>query len=149
MLNSKIYVVTAPELVSAVYRNSKTLAFNPFIAQVSKRISGHDEATTKIIQHNLNGEGHGYVPDTHDGMVSALAPGPKLAYMVEPMLQALSTYLLNLSQAPEVELFTWSRRLTTMCTASAVYGPANPFAQNPEYCDLFWCVSPNVRRLLG
>ena len=56
MLNGKVYIVTSPELVSAVNRNSKALAFNSFIAQLGKRITSHDEATSRIVQHNLNGE---------------------------------------------------------------------------------------------
>ena len=76
MLNGKVYIVTDPNLITAVNRNSKALAFNPFIAQVGMRITGHGEATSKIVQHNLNGEnGSGYVIDVHDGTVAALAPG--------------------------------------------------------------------------
>lgn len=82
MLNGKVYVITSPELVSAVNRNSKTLAFNPFIAQLGKRITRHDQATSLIVQHNLNGEnGSGYVIDIHDGITTALAPGKSLEKM--------------------------------------------------------------------
>ena len=73
MLNGKVYVVTDPELVNTVNRNSKVLAFNPFLAQLGKRITGHDDATSRIVQENLNRDnGPGYVTEIHDGTVAAL-----------------------------------------------------------------------------
>lgn len=139
MLNGKVYIVTSPDLVSAVSRNSKSLAFNPFIAQLGKRITGHDEATSQIVQHNLNGEqGSGYVIEVHDGLVAALAPGVHLENMTEPMLREASTYLNGLGSSKEIDLFVWIRRMVTMCSTAAIYGPENPFIKNPQYSDLFW-----------
>lgn len=139
MLNGKSYIVTSPELVSAVNRNSKTLALNPFIAQIGKRMTGHDEATSQIVQHNLNGEnGIGYVIDVHDRLVSALAPGPNLEKMVQPMLQAISMMVPRSSTPIDIKLFAWTRRMMTLCSVTAIYGLENPFTENPNYCDLFW-----------
>ena len=139
MLNGKVYVVTSPELVSAVNRNSRALAFNPFIAQLGKRITGHDEATSRIVQHNLNGEdGPGYVTEVHDAIVAALAPGNGLENMVEPMLHEATTYLEALDKDNEVDLFAWTRKMVTMCSTQAIYGPENPFSKNSHYNDLFW-----------
>ena len=56
MSNGKVYVVTDPELVNAVNRKSKVLAFNPIIAQSGKRINGHDDVSNGIVQENLDGE---------------------------------------------------------------------------------------------
>ena len=95
MLSGKVYIVTSPELVAAVNRNSKNLAFNPFIAQLGMRITGHDEATSQIVQHNLNGDnGSGYVIEVHDDTVSALAPGKNL----EEMLRSCYMRSINNSQ---------------------------------------------------
>ncbi|MCJ1370577.1 hypothetical protein MMC20_001790 [Loxospora ochrophaea] len=81
MLNGKVHVITSPKLVSAVNRNSKALAFNPFVAQLGRRITGHDEVTSRIAQHNLDGEqGPGYVTDVHDGIVTALSLGRSRGY---------------------------------------------------------------------
>lgn len=141
MLTGKVYVVTSPDLVAAVNRNSKTLAFNPFIAELGKRITGHDEATGRIVQHSLNGEqGPGYVIDVHDGIVAALEPGSNLKVMMQPLLQEASRHLEALSTENEVKLFAWTRNLLTMCSTSAIYGPENPFSQNPNYSKQFWYV---------
>ena len=139
MLNAKIYVVTSPELVSAVNRNSKALAFNPFIAQLGIRITGHDEATSQIVQHNLNGEnGSGYVIDVHDGTLTALAPGKNLDDMTEVMLREISVYLQALEPDSDVDLFSWTRHTVTMCSTRAIYGPENPFNKNPTLVSAFW-----------
>ena len=141
MLNGKVYVVVSPELVNAVNRNSKSLAFNPFIAQLGKRITGHDDQTSQIVQHNLNGEeGSGYVIEIHDGLVVALAHGENLKRMTGLMLKEASIYLDALETNNEIELFTWTRRMMTLCSTRAIYGPENPFNKNSRYSDLFWSV---------
>lgn len=139
MLQGKVYVVTSPDLLTALNRNPKAIAFNPFIAQLGKRITGHDEATGKIVQHNLNGEqGSRYVIEVHDGIVAALAPGRTLENMVKPLLEEASTYFDALVKDNEVDLFAWMRQLVTMCSTRAIYGPENPFNKNPRYSDSFW-----------
>ena len=142
MLNGKIYVVSSPSLINAVNRNSKVLAFNPFIAALGMRITGHDEATSKIVQHNLNGEnGTGYVIDLHDNMVAALAPKcDDLVNMTGGMLDEASLYI-NAVQGRTVDLFGWIREMVTMASTSAVYGPHNPFKTDPKLMiRRFWFV---------
>ena len=137
-MNMKIYVVTSPALVNAVNRNSKKIAFNPFIAQLGKRMTGHDEATGQIVQHNLNGEdGPGYVIDVHDGIVASLAPGKDLEQMSQAFLKQLSPYLDALAN-DEVNLFKWTRNVVTMCSTRAVYGPENPFNHDETLINSFW-----------
>lgn len=139
MLSRKVYVVTSPDMVNAVNRNSKTVAFNPFIAMLGKRITGHDEATSQIVQHNLNGEqGPGYVTDVHDGTVTSLAPGKLLQQTTTAMLQQFSPCLHALTKAGEVDLFQWIRSMVTTCSTRALYGPNNPFSQNPHLMKSFW-----------
>ncbi len=139
MLNIKVYVVTSPTLVNAVNRNSRKIAFNPFIAQLGKRMTGHDEATSQIVQQNLNGEnGPGYVIDVHDGTVASLAPGKDLEEMTQAMLKQLPPYLDALANDVEVNLFEWTRNMVTMCSTRAVYGPDNPFNQDKALTTSFW-----------
>ena len=139
MLSRKVYVVTSPDLIAAVNRNSKSLSFNPFIAQLGKRITGHDETTSQIVQLNLNGEnGPGYVIDVHDGMVAALAPGRSLENMTEVMLHEASRCLESLDDGVEVDLFAWMRNTVTLCSTRAIYGPSNPFSTDSRFAGLFW-----------
>ena len=139
MLNGKVYIVTSPELVSAVNRNSGKIAFNPFIAMVGKRMTGHDEATSNIVQHNLNGEnGTGYVIDVHDGIVASLIPGKSLEKMTKVMLLQSVPYLNTLTKDGQVDLFEWTQSMMTLCSTRAIYGPRNPLNVNSKLVDLFW-----------
>ena len=139
MLSRKVYVVISPDLIAAVNRNSKSLSFNPFIAQLGKRITGHDETTSQIVQLNLNGEnGPGYVIDVHDGLVAALAPGKSLDDMTEVMLHEASRCLESLDDGAEVDLFAWMRKTVTLCSTIAIYGPFNPFSTDSRHVGLFW-----------
>ncbi|MCJ1473077.1 hypothetical protein MMC13_001727 [Lambiella insularis] len=150
MLTGKMYVVTSPDLVAAVNRNSKALAFNPFIAELGKRITGHDERTGQIVQHSLNGEqGPGYVIDVHDEIVAALAPGSNLEDMMQPLLQEASLHLDALSEDNEVELFGWTRTLLTMCSTRAIYGPDNPFGLDSNYSKLFWDFNSDLNLIIA
>lgn len=142
MLNGKVYVVTSPDLVNAINRNSETLAFNPFIAQLGKRITGHDEVTSRIVQHNLNGEnGPDYVTETHDSTVSALAPGKALECTTKVMALEASKYLKALEGDNVIDLFAWTKHMVTLCSTRAIYGPQNPFNQGDEtLIEAFWYV---------
>lgn len=143
MLNVKVYVTRSPELVNAINRNSSKLAFNPFIAHLGKRITGHDEATSQIVQHSLNGEnGTGYVIDIHDRIVKALAPGDGLVSMTSTMLQESFTHFaaLDAKSDNEIDLFEWTREVMTICSSRAIYGPENPFSKNPDLVPAFWFV---------
>ena len=142
VLNSKIYVVTSIDLVNAINRNSKILAFNPFIAQLGKRITGHDETTSRIVQHNLNGEnGPGYVTEIHDNTVSALAPGEALERMTNAMLLEASLCLQALENENVIDLFAWIRHMVTLCSTRAIYGSENPFNRDQgRLIKAFWYV---------
>ncbi|KAK4696317.1 hypothetical protein P7C71_g1574, partial [Lecanoromycetidae sp. Uapishka_2] len=149
MLNSKVYVVTSVDLVNAINRNSRVLAFNPFIAQLGKRITGHDEATSQIVQHNINGEdGPGYVTDIHDGTVTSLAPGIGLESMAESMLQEAYTYLGALEKGDLIDLFAWTRQMVTLCSTRAIYGKHNPFNQDKRLVKAFWDFDQDLNTLI-
>ena len=139
MLNGKVYIVTSPDLVNAVNRNAKKIAFNPFVAMLGKRITGHDEDTSQIVQHNLNGEhGPGYVIDVHDRTVASLAPGEDLYQTTSEMLLQVSAYFEALVSDAEINLFEWTRYTVTMCSTRALYGPESPFIKSPKLADSFW-----------
>lgn len=139
MLSGKVYIVTSPDLVNAVNRNSKKIAFNPFVAMLGKRITGHDEDTSRIVQNNLNGEhGPGYVIDVHDRIVASLAPGKDLQQTTKAMLSQISTYFEALTTDAEIDLFEWTRNMVTMCSTMALYGIESPFNKNPKFVNSFW-----------
>ena len=149
MLSGKVYIVTSPDLVNAVNRNSKKIAFNPFVAMLGKRITGHDENTSRIVQHNLNGEdGLGYVIDVHDRIVASLVPGKDLQQTTKAMLSQLSGHFDAVDPDVELNLFEWLRYTITMCSTRALYGSSNPFNENPKFVDSFWSVVADYKLTL-
>ena len=126
--------------MNPIYRASRLLAFNPCIAQLGKRITGHDNATSPIIQRNLNGEdGPGYVTVIHDATVAALADTLNIESITCSMLDGMLPYLDRMEQRNEFCLFASVRQTVTVCSTTAIYGPENPLAQASKKLDeAFW-----------
>ena len=147
-MSSKSYVVTSPELITSVNRNSKTLNFNPFIAELGSRLTNLDAPTMSIINDNLVGQhgNHGYVLGLHDAANGSMAPGEGLDHMNRVMLEEATRHLQFLDDGTAggiVDFFSWTRHLFTLCGTRAVYGPDNPFNKQPELEDAFWSVMPS------
>lgn len=131
-------MVTSPELVTAVSRNSNSLSFNPFISEVEIRLMQVDEATKDIINENLNGERGqwGYVIEVHDRPIAAIGPGRDLNVMTSALLVQIAAHLHRKDKSARenetVTLHQWCRHLFTVCSTTALYGPNNSFLTEPE-----------------
>lgn len=98
-----------------------------------------------IVSDNLNCEnGHwGYVTQTHDDTITAMAPGESLDDMNRTMLQQATSHLQALDQDADgtvIDLYAWTRQVLTVCSTRAVYGPTNPLTVEPELEEAFWYV---------
>ena len=141
-------MVTSSELVNAVNRSSRTLAFRPFVAPFGKRISGHDEVTYRIIQCNLHGSPD-YYTDIHDGSVASLAPGPDLERITEAMLSKAAIFLIPLEGEQGIGLFAWIRHVVTICSTEGIYGPDNPLSKDSgRLVQTFWYAESRGIRLV-
>ena len=143
MLSAKLYVVTSPELVTAVSRSPKSLSFNPFISEIGIRLTEADQATRAIIDDNLNGERGpwGYVIEVHDRTVEAMNVGKGLDYMTNSMMTEIASHLESSNNnftKGTINLYEWSRHLFTICSTSALYGSNSPFLTQPELEKAFW-----------
>ena len=143
MPGTKMYILNSLDLVAAVQRQPKTLAFPPIEAAMGKLLSGWSDEADKIVNTNVNGdEGDwGISMDTYREMKKALAPGPHLDQMNRTMLQIVAASLESLrvpkSDSKEINLMSWIRHELTMATTYSVYGPQNPFA-DPVIQKAFW-----------
>ncbi|KAK8234804.1 cytochrome P450 [Phyllosticta capitalensis] len=72
MLGLRVYVVTAPQLVTAVYRASKTISFRPFIAEIFTRVAEMDANAHKINMDSL-GDPNGLLARSHEILLGGLA----------------------------------------------------------------------------
>ncbi|CAH0038147.1 unnamed protein product [Clonostachys solani] len=144
---SKIYIVTSPQLISAIDRRSKTISFAPYVVQFAKRmLKPSQHAIEKLGENLLEEKGPvGLRPETLKAMHDSLVPGPNLDAISKVMLRGISTYLdpasvQESSGSGRIRLFEWTRRFVTRASTDAVYGPEkNPF-HDPEVYDAFWTI---------
>jgi len=144
MPGAKIYIINSLELIAAVQRHSKTLAFPPIEAKMGRRMNAWSDEADKIIMTNVNGdEGDwGMSVESYQAMRSALTPGADLDAMNRVMIQNIAASLEHIRPekgclGTSISLMRWLRHELTIATTNAVYGPLNPYVdRNVE--DGFW-----------
>lgn len=138
-----MYIITTPDLVQAVQKQPKVLAFPPIEAKFASTVCGVSPEAHKILLNNVNGdEGNwGLSMDSYAVMRFALAPGPALDTMNRVMIQNIAASLDNVFQSGQMRTTTglaeWLRKTITLATTNAVYGPQNPF-KDQAVQDAFW-----------
>lgn len=147
-----MYIVTSLELVQAIQKQSKILAFPPIEAKFASRICGISVETHHVLMNNVNGdEGDwGLSMDSYAAMRNALLPSPDLDQMNRDMIQSIAASLDSLEVSRDrtkLKLAHWLRRNVTRATTNSVYGPQNPF-KDDSVADAFWCVTGTPLNIL-
>ena len=143
MPGQKMYIITTPELIQAVQKLPKALAFPPIEAKFASKVCGSSAEAHKILMKNVNGdEGDwGLSMESYAAMRAALAPGQGLDQMNRTMIQNISASLDGLIPCGEKKknmgLAKWLRSTITAATTNSVYGPKNPF-KDQAVEDGFW-----------
>ena len=143
MPGQKMYIVTKPEIIQAIQKQPKALAFPPIEAKFATKICGSSDEAHIILMKNLNGDDGdwGLSMDSYAGMRAALSPGPGLDDMNRVMIQNIAASLDSLKSASgsctKIGLAKWLRRTVTEATTNSVYGPQNPFKEL-EVAEAFW-----------
>lgn len=143
MPGTKMYIVTTPELIQAVQKQPKVLAFPPIEAKFASTVCGTSADAHKILMQNVNGdEGDwGLSMESYATMRAALSPGSGLDAMNRTMVESVSTSLESLrpskGKADRIKLVEWLRNSITLATTDSVYGPQNPF-RDEAIVDAFW-----------
>ncbi|KAK8093354.1 cytochrome P450 oxidoreductase [Apiospora hydei] len=130
---SKIYVVTSPNLVTAIDRRSKTISFGPYVLSVDL-----------LAEDLLEDDGPvGLRPETLKVMHESLAPGDDLQAITRVMLRRVAEHLEALhcrEDAVVAGLFDWTRKFVTRASTDAIYGPSNnPFHKEDVY-NALWTI---------
>lgn len=154
MPGTKLYIVTKPEMIQAVQKQPKVLAFPPVEAKFASKICGASAEAHKVLMTNVNGdEGDwGLSMESYEAIRATLAPGPGLDEMNHKMVQNIAASLDSLRPAPGkpvvIGLGEWLFSHVTTATTNSVYGPQNPF-KDSGVTDGFWYVSliVGIRRL--
>ncbi|MCJ1244726.1 hypothetical protein MMC30_001925 [Trapelia coarctata] len=143
MPGQKMYVVTTPELIQAIQKQPRVLAFPPIEARFTTAICGTSEKAYKVLMVNINGDegDRGLFVETHAAMKEVLAPSPQLDEMINVMIQDIAASFDALKPSAEqpkrMRLASWMRSVLTAATTDAIYGPQNPFKEQ-EVEDGFW-----------
>lgn len=145
LMNSKLYVVTSPQLVAACDRRAKVVSFAPYVVEFGRRIlDGTPAAVDLLAEDILEETGNAILrTETMKAMHETLKPGQALeetaAAIVHSVLNSLlSDDLINNENTDGVPLFSWLRNLVSVATTNGIYGSEhNPF-QDPEVLDGFW-----------
>ena len=155
---SKLYVITSTELISAVQRQPKTLAFPPVGVKFAMSLAGSSKEANRIATDNINGEDgdYGLSMDFNKVVYPALSPGKPLEAMYRVIVPRIKGALDNLRsgvgqegvETTKIELASWVRHELTVAISDCVYGPGNPF-RNRQVEDAFWYVSSTVKRNLN
>lgn len=148
MLNLKMYVVNAPDLVVAAQRNAKNLLFSPILAGMIPRLFDVDRDVVALTAKNMQDEDGEWI-NTHPMNMANyvhLLPGPNLDVTIRKMQAALSLLMDQLEEQAEgdeeavVGLYAWVKRSFGLASTDAIYGRENPFRLQPELIDAFWYV---------
>ncbi|KAL4928010.1 cytochrome P450 [Aspergillus undulatus] len=154
MPGRKIYVITKPDLITRVDRQSKAFSFAPIVSEFSSVTCGTSKEANEILNQNLLGEhgNWGLCEDMVAGMRESLKPGENLDFMNKTMAKEVCG-LLDATK-PEagkefriIQLSAWVAEVVTMATTNSVYGPNNPYKRQ-DVKDAFWEFEKGIMRML-
>jgi hypothetical protein len=134
MPGRKIYVVTKPELITKVDKQSKAFSFAPIKSEFSSITCGTSKEAIEILNQNLLGKHRkwGLCEDMVIGMRESLRPGDNLDCMNKTMASEVCRLLEDTKPEAEkefriIKLSAWVAEVVTMATTNSVYGPMNPY----------------------
>ncbi len=140
-----MYIVTQPDLIQAIQKQPKILAFPPIEAKFASKICGVSQGAESIVDDNVNGEegDTGMSMESYAAMRAALSPSAGFDDMNRQMIENVAATLdglkLSTHQPVIIGLSKWFRRNVTAATTNSVYGPLNPF-KDQSVVDAFWYI---------
>ena len=131
------------ELISAVQKQPRLLAFPPVGVKFAMVLAGSSKEANRIAKTNINGEegDWGLSMDFNKVVYPALSPGPSLGAMNKTMMAKITATLDSLSVdkigSVRIGLCSWVRHELTVGITDSVYGPGNPL-RDKAIEDAFW-----------
>ena len=94
-----------------------------------------------ILKENMDGDDGdwGLIQDIHKAN-RHLASSQSLQSLTAAMLRSVLPYFseLDIRSTVQLELYGWIRRVFTLASMEALYGPKNPFKNDPSLAEAFW-----------
>ncbi|KAL9040691.1 MAG: hypothetical protein Q9214_004384 [Letrouitia sp. 1 TL-2023] len=138
IFNFKFYVSASSRLLPFIQKQSKALAFRPFLQIVARKHGDVSNEAYEIFGGTL-------VDDLSHSVTRSLMPGPSLDDLNLKMgrralLEVDALLDPNRYQGQQVYLLEWVRHAVVQATSCAVYGEKHPFLE-PEVEKAYWLVS--------
>jgi hypothetical protein len=138
-------VITSPELVQSVFKNSKTLSFDPLTTYASKKLLSMTDTQMEFLSHQRPGSMDEYplTQDTKKKMHATMAGGSSLMDMNARALNRFAECLndVGTSERP-MNLSKWLRDCFTLSIAAGLYGPSNPIEEDNTLIQYLWYGDP-------
>ncbi|KAF5533289.1 cholesterol 7-alpha-monooxygenase [Fusarium mexicanum] len=148
MSGQKNYIVTSPELVQAVQRNTTSLSFSPAMIPAFRRMMGFDEAGIELIFRDAHTE-NGMYGEIHRVQKASLLPGTESLDELCTLIRAKLLSIVNeLSSSQTIDLYAWVQDLFMRTNNSACFGEKDPFTLDPSLNSTFWAWEANIKVLL-
>ena len=149
VVGEELYIVTSSEDVSAVYRNTKALDFDPFIHNVAMAF-GATRANANKMFEEAGGQSRSFIEKSHDNYKLQLHPGPKLEDLQASLLNRIDSHLnfSNISsritrpspnpQTILVSLFDWTSEVLLDAATRAFFGDTLLDTIQPDLLESFF-----------
>jgi hypothetical protein len=138
MSGQKNYIVTSPELVQAVQRNTTSLSFSPAMIPAFRRMMGFDEEGIELIFRDAHTE-KGMYGEIHRVQKASLLPGTEsLDELCTVIRGRLLTIVNDMPSSQTIDLYAWVQDLYMRTNNSACFGDKDPFTLNPSLISTFW-----------
>lgn len=164
VMGEELYIVTSSEDVSAVYKNTKVLDFDPFIHNVTMAFGATRENADKMLgmaststETELTeatskdyGRSKSFIEQSHDNYKLQLHPGPKLDELQAAFLDRIDAHLhfdhisrritpfSRESQRKVVSLFDWTSEVLLYAATRAFFGDTLLDEIQPDLLDSFF-----------
>ncbi|KAM0354331.1 hypothetical protein ACHAPU_001375 [Fusarium lateritium] len=148
MSGQKNYIVTSPELVQAVQRNTTSLSFSPAMIPAFRRMMGFDEAGIELIFRDAHTE-NGMYGEIHKVQKASLLPGTASLDELCTLIRGKLLNIVNeLPSSQTIDLYAWVQDLFMRTNNSACFGEKDPFTLDPSLNSKFWLWEANIKVLL-
>ncbi|KAF5001557.1 hypothetical protein FDECE_10905 [Fusarium decemcellulare] len=148
MSGQKNYIVTSPELVQAVQRNTTSLSFSPAMIPAFRRMMGFDEAGIELIFRDAHTE-KGMYGEIHRVQKASLLPGTASLDELCSLIRDKLMLAINESLSSQtIDFYAWIQDLFMRTNNSACFGEKDPFTLDPSLNATFWQWEANIKVLL-
>lgn len=142
---SRMYIVNSPTLITSIQAQFRALSFTALEASIAANLLGCKKTTIDIIGRDVTKDGS-YLMSFPKYVHSALSAGPALDAMNRRAIQVIAGSLDAWShkKTTEIQLWQWVRHELLMASTEGVYGPNNPFRDDPAMEQAWYTFEPNM-----